>query len=388
MNASQGDRTLLVVAGEESGDLHASHLCEQILKRVSQPLQVWGSGGDRLAALGARLLASSRQLAAIGPAAALAQAGRYCRLYHSILEEAQARRPLAAVLVDFPDFNLPLARALKKRGIAPIVYFISPQLWAWRQGRVRKVRNNVDKMIVLFPFEVDFYRAHGVTAEYYGHPLASNEPPWRDRQSFAQRHRLSENDVFVAVLPGSRRREVEAILPVVLEGAGMLAPARHLHLQLVIAAAPGLRREIERLVHSAGGHLKIKIIEGSDEVLAHCDYGLIKSGTSTLEAALAGLPFCMLYRGSSVSWNLVRFLLKTELFALPNLILKERAVPELVQRQANPRAVAAMLSSFVGKDPKWEIILQKLSRVRDRLAGADPYGDAATSIVRFMEGAR
>jgi len=384
MNGPGGDLNLLVVAGEESGDLHASRLCEEIRAKVGRPVQLWGSGGDRLAALGARLLASSHELGAIGPAAAIGQLGRYYRLYRSIVAKAIAQRPSAVLLVDFPDFNLPLARALRKRGIGPIVYYISPQLWAWRQGRIKQVRRSVDKMIVLFPFEVDFYRSRGIQVEYYGHPLASKPIPERDRKSFAQRHGLDESGLMVAVLPGSRRREVEAMIPIVLEAAGLLAGPEQQILQLVIASAPNMRREIERGVSNAGTRLRIRIVEGSEEVLTHCDYGMIKSGTATLEAALAGIPFCMFYRGSSVSWHLIRFLLRTKLFALPNLILGELAVPELVQGQATPRAVAAVLASFVRKDPKWEIVVQKLGRVRGVLAGADPYGNAARSVVQLM----
>lgn len=386
MNALRDDPSLLVVAGEESGDLHASRLCEQIVAEAGYPIQLWGSGGRGLAALGARLLASSHHLGAIGPVAAIGQLGSYYRLYRLILAQAAIRRPCVVVLVDFPDFNLPLARALRRRKIGPIVCYVSPQLWAWRQGRVAQIRRSIDKMIVLFPFEVDFYRAHGITAEYYGHPLASRPAPLRDRRGFALRHQLDERDLLVAVLPGSRKREVESILPVVLRGAGLLSEAEKRNLQLVVVAAHNMRSQIEEQVRTFGPRFKLKILEGSEEAMANCDFGLIKSGTSTLEAALAGIPFCMLYRGSSVSWHLIRRLLKTRFFALPNLVLGEGAVPELVQRQATPRAVAEMLASFVRKDPKWDVVVEKLSRVKSMLAATDPYGNAAKSVVRLMEG--
>ena len=376
--------SILVVAGEASGDLHASQLCRQIVQQSRLPVQFWGSGGDRMAQLGARLLASAHQLAAIGPAAAIGQLHRYYRLYRAILKEAKGRRPDLAILVDFPDFNLPLARALKRRGIGPLVYFISPQLWAWRQGRVRQVRRTIDQMIVLFPFEADFYRDRGVQARYFGHPLAAREFPVKNRERFARRHNLNAGDVFVAVLPGSRRPEVQSILPVVLEAFELLDEADREKLRLVIAPAPGMEGEVDALVCGSAARSRIQIISDSSEVLAQCDYGLVKSGTSTLEAALAGLPFCVVYRGSPLSWVLVRHLLRTKDVALPNLVLRERVVPELIQNEATPRAVSEMLSSFVRKDKKWETVRGKLKQVRERLHGADPYRDAAGAIVALL----
>lgn len=392
MNSPRPGISILVVVGEASGDLHAFQLCKCIQEQAGQPVQVWGSGGDQLATLGARLLAASHQLAAIGPIAAVRQLHRYYGLYRSILREVAIRSPDLVILVDFPDFNLPLARALRKRTVAPIVYFISPQVWAWRRGRVRRIRRTIDKMIVLFPFEVDFYTAHGVPVDYFGHPLANRALPERNRDLFARRHNFCDSDVLVAVLPGSRRPEIESILPVVLRGAELLDEIDRQRLQLVIAPAPRMRNVIENAIDkwiSRFRHrLKIEIIQENEEVLTHCDYGLVKSGTSTLEAALAGIPFCVMYRGSSVSWNLVRYLVKTEHFALPNLILNERVVPELIQREANPRAVAEVLSSFLQKDQKWEITRQKLTQVGEKLRAQDPYGDAARSVISLLRNHR
>ncbi|MBI2821989.1 MAG: lipid-A-disaccharide synthase [Acidobacteria bacterium] len=378
--------SILVVAGEASGDLHAAQLCRQIQSRTARSVQFWGSGGSQLAALGARLLASSHDLAAIGPVAAAGLWRRYWRLYRSILREAESRRPDLAILVDFPDFNLPLARALKKRGVAPLVYFISPQLWAWREGRVGRIRRTIDKMIVLFPFEVDFYRRHGIEADYFGHPLAAQPLPEPNREQFAQRYNLDPGDVFVAVLPGSRSREVEVILPLVLAAARRMDPGEQKRLQLVISPAPGTAGEVNALLSREAGPVKVTVAPGSAQALAHCDYAVVKSGTSTLEAALAEVPFCVVYRGSRLSWNLVRFLIKAEFFALPNLVLKEAVVPELIQEQANPQAVAKVLCSFVRRDQKWETIRQRLRRVREKLVAEDPYGNAAKSVLRLIEG--
>jgi lipid-A-disaccharide synthase len=376
---------MLVVAGEASGDWHAFCLCREMQRQASKPIRVWGSGGEYLSGMGARLLASSHQLAAIGPAAALGQIRRYYRLYRSILREVERTRPRLAILVDFPDFNLPLARALRKRGVTPIVYFISPQLWAWRSGRISQIRQTVDKMIVLLPFEVDFYGSHGIKVDYFGHPLANRKFPEKDRQGFARRHHLDAGDILVSVLPGSRRREIEAILPLIFEGAAWLTAAEREKIQLVIAAAPGRRDQVESLAQlRPNREIKVRIIDGSDEVLAQCDYGLVKSGTSTLEAALAGLPFCVLYRVSPWSWLLGKLLVRTKHYALPNLILKERVVPELMQHQASPQNIAHMLSSFARRDPKWENVRRKLRQVKERLVADDPYGDAARAVLQLL----
>ena len=384
MSAGGPGYSLLVVAGEASGDFHAASLCAEIQARVPGPVQIWGAGGERLQKLGARLLGLSHQLAAIGPAAAFGQLYHYWALYRSILSEVGTRRPDAAILVDFPDFNLPLARALRRRGVKPIVYFISPQLWAWRQGRVRRIHNDVDQMIVLLPFEVDFYRRHGIQARYFGHPLASRKPVERDRSAFARIHGLDQKKIWVAVLPGSRRREVGAILPLVLEGAAHLPREEQERLVLVIGAAPGLRARIERIVSEWNSRLSICVVDGSEQVLANCDYGLVKSGTSTLEAALAGLPLCVVYRVSFWTWVTAKCLVRTEHYALPNLVLRERAVPELMQWDANPRSVAAVLSSFSRRDVQWEVVKQRLAGVREKLAAEDPYRDAAASVLQLL----
>jgi lipid-A-disaccharide synthase len=375
---------VLVVAGEASGDLHASFLCEEIRKQSRSAVYFWGSGGERLARLGARLLASSHQLAAIGPVEAIRHIGGYYRLYRSILRKAETNPPRLAILVDFPDFNLPLARALKRRGIGPIVYFISPQIWAWRTGRVTQIQRTIDKMIVLLPFEVDFYRAHQVQVDYFGHPLAARRFPEKNRDRFAREYNLNVKDVFVAVLPGSRRREIVAILPVVLAAAQRLTAAEQEKLHLVIAAAPGMQQEIEKVALHADANFKMKVVAGSEQALAHCDYGLVKSGTSTLEAALAGIPFAVIYRVSPWSWIIGKCLVRTDHYALPNLILKERAVPELMQRKANPGSIAEILSSFIRRDPEWECVGKKLRQVKSELVADNPYRDAAKAVLQLL----
>ena len=376
--------SILVVAGEASGDLHASRLCEEIRRRRHTPVGIWGAGGDRLRDLGARLLGSSEHLAAIGPSDALALLGRYWRLYRAILSEVDRSRPSAVILVDFPDFNLRLARALKRKGVGPLVYFISPQVWAWRRGRIGSIRRDVDRMIVLFPFEADFYREHGIEARYFGHPLASRAAAEKNRAAFAASLGVKEESVLVALLPGSRRSEIRTMLPLVLQAAAGMNLEDRNRLVLVIAAAPGMQSEIEGQVAASGGDLAVRIVEGSDKVLANCDYWLVKSGTSTLEAALAGLPMCVLYRASFWTWLTAKCLVQIDHYALPNLVLQERAVPELMQWDATPESVASILTSFTRREPKWESVRSKLSAVKAKLLARDPYGDAAACVVEML----
>ncbi|HEY2934460.1 MAG TPA: lipid-A-disaccharide synthase [Acidobacteriota bacterium] len=375
--------SVLVVAGEASGDLHASNLCRELMSLSRRPVELWGSGGERLEALGARLLASTHQLGAIGPAAAMSQLHRYYKLYRAIVRQAEAARPDLTILVDFPDFNLPLARAFKKRGIGPIAYFISPQLWAWRRWRVRGIARDVDKMIVLLPFEVDFYRRYGVRADYFGHPLASRKLPRKDRDAFVSELGVNSRDVLVAVLPGSRRREIGTILPAILSGARRLPADERARLHLVVACAPGMEPLAREISDHHGTGCRITFEGDSERVLVNCDYALVKSGTSTLEAGLAEIPFCIVYKTSPWTSTLVRLLVETEHYGLPNLILNERVVPELMQGKANPRKIAEVLSSFVNRDARWETVRQKLHPLKDRLFGADPYRNAALALVEL-----
>jgi lipid-A-disaccharide synthase len=326
---------------------------------------LFGAGGDLMASQGVDLLTHVRDMASIGPREALSHLPRYWSAYRRLLAECRQRRASLALLLDFPEFNLRLAKSLKKRGI-PVIYYISPQLWAWRRGRVRLVRDYVDRMLVILPFEEEFYRKRGVPAEFVGHPLLEDFAPDLDHAGFFARHGLDPKLKTIALLPGSRRREVEYILPTFIRAAQRIL--RRMPAQFVISAAPTVGAEyVSDLAAMAfeGGRAaaSFKVLPAeSRDILANSDFAFVKSGTSTLEAALVGTPFLIAYRISNASWYLGSILIRSPHMGLVNLIAGEEIVPELLQAAATPDALAATALEYL-EEPR------KAARMRSRLAG-------------------
>ena len=349
---SSGRVPLLIVAGEASGDLHAARLLAE-LRRLRPDVEPFGMGGEELAAAGAELLADSHEVAVVGIAEALKVLPRAREVFKLLLAETARRRPPVAVLVDFAEFNLRLARQLAARGVR-VVYYISPQVWAWRRGRVRTIARCVERMLVLFPFEETFYREHGVHVDHVGHPLVDEVPElpqaWDAPPPAGEPLRL-------ALLPGSRRSEIEALLPTMLGAAA--AMAAELPLAVTLIRAQTVPRElIDR--HLAAAALPVRVVESDDRfaTIAASHLALCASGTATLEVGLLRTPLIVVYRLHRWSYLLGRALVKLPYFSLVNLVLGETAAPELLQHDATPERVAA-----VG------LRLLRDAETRDRLRG-------------------
>ncbi|MFZ0427622.1 MAG: lipid-A-disaccharide synthase [Acidobacteriota bacterium] len=371
---------IMIVAGEPSGDAHAAGLVRR-LRSLLPRAQFFGSGGRALAAEGVELLLEVTQLAAIGPRAALANLGSYVSLLRRLTAEVGRRRPALAVLVDFPDFNLRLARRLWERKI-PVCYFISPQVWAWRESRVKQIRRYVDLMLVILPFEEGYFRERGVDARYVGNPTAS-----RLRETMADRTRREDSsEPIVALLPGSRKREVSLILPVQLDAAAALASRMPVRFWLI--RAPEISPELIEALLAAGRnrHGSLPAVEVRDEpadfLLPQADAAVVKSGTSTLEAMLAGVPFAMVYRLAFSSWLLLRPLVRPQIYCLANLVAGERIVPEFIQGQARGGDVADFLETVLKDRSESERIRRRLAAGAERLGRQDAYDEAARSIVQ------
>jgi len=289
--------------------------------------------------------------------------------YRRLLREVDARKPDAAILIDFPDFNLRLARQLHKRHI-PVIYYVSPQLWAWRAGRIAQIRRFVSKMLVIFPFEEKWYRERGVEAEYVGHPLAD---PGRTRavasamlESPVQRSRI------IALLPGSRRKEVETHLPIMLQALARFDPSY----RFVIPIAQSLDKKwFESLLRSRcpeEWQRKISVMDSATVALSIARAAVVASGTATLETALIGTPFVMVYRVSPLSWTLGRPLVKVDRFAMPNLIAGRDVVPELVQNKFTAEAVVTELKKILPDGPDRQRMIDGLADVRAKLHPQEP----------------
>ena len=376
-----------MVAGEASADRYGASLVRQLrLQHPADTLEVFGAGGDGMAGEGVKLLCHVRELASIGPREAVSHLSRYFKVYRGILDECRRKPPHVAILLDFPDFNLRLAKKLKRTGIR-VIYYISPQLWAWRRGRVRVVRDFVDKMLVILPFEEDFYRKYGVEVEFVGHPLLENFGPVRDRSGFLKRWGLDPLTRTVALLPGSRRKEVDHILPTLLESARLIM--NRTAAQFLVSVAPTLEREqiegitADVLTAEEMDHVRL-VTDDARDVLANADFALVKSGTSTLEAALVGTPFLIVYKLSQASWYAGRLLVRTRFKGLVNLIAQDAVVPEFLQGEAAPGTLARVALEYLEDPAKSAAMRSRLAAVRNMLSTRRASEMAAAAVSCYL----
>jgi lipid-A-disaccharide synthase len=368
---------LLVVAGEASGDLHGARLVSE-LHRLIPGLSVFGLGGDELRAAGLDPVAHSAEISVVGITEVLRILKRAREVFAALLAEVDRRRPAAAVLIDFPDFNLRLAKELKKRGV-PVVYYISPQVWAWRRGRVKTIAQVVDRMLVLFPFEVDFYRRFGVDVVHVGHPLVDEVP---QLPSAWERGEPSREPYRVALLPGSRVSEVEALLPVMLKAVRRLAEDLPVEARLIRAATVP-QEMLEEEIELSG--LPVRIIsENRFAAIADSHLALCASGTATLEVGLLGTPMVMLYRLGRWTYLVAKLLVHLPYVSLVNLVLGRKVVPELVQGAASPERIALEAEQLLLDERERDEMRAALAEVRGRLGSGGASRRAAAEIAELL----
>lgn len=341
MTAADG-RVIMLSAGEASGDLHGATMC-RALRALDPGLRLVGMGGPRMAAAGVEILVDPTAHAAMGTSEAVGRVPGLYRAYKLLVRRLRDARPTAMVLIDFPEFNLRLARQARRAGI-PVVYFIPPQLWAWRRGRIRQMARRVTRVLAAFPFEKSLYEEAGIPVEFVGHPLLDVVPSDLDRPKARERLRVGERETLVGLLPGSRRQEIERLLPPMLDGAARLSRTDGRRC-FVLGLAASVDRELVagylRRASEAGGP-PVAIVEGlTYEVMAASDALLIASGTATLEAALLGAPMVVCYRVSRVTEAVVRLLVKVRWCSLPNLIANRGVVPEVLQDELTGQRLAA-----------------------------------------------
>jgi lipid-A-disaccharide synthase len=330
--------TLAMVAGEASGDLLASLLLGGLRSRWPA-LHVAGIGGPKMVAAGFEAWWPSDKLAVHGYVEALRHYREISAIREALARRLLATPPRAFIGVDAPDFNLGLEKRLKAAGV-PTVHFVCPSIWAWRSGRARKMAESVDHVLCLFPFEPELLHAHGVAATFVGHPLADAIPLEPPRAAGRAALGLSDDDLVVALLPGSRRAEINAIAPVFLQAAALMHRRRP-GLRYVLPVAPGLRALVDPLVAEHAAGVPLQVVDGqSHAVLAACDVTLIASGTATLEAALFKRPMVIGYRMNALSWQIMSRMRLLPWVGLPNILCREFVVPELLQGDCTPAALA------------------------------------------------
>ena len=341
-----GRGPIMLSAGEASGDLHGAVLC-RALRELEPGVRLVGMGGAHMAAAGMEVIVDPTGQAAVGTSEALGRIPALYRAYRALVKRLRLERPGALVLIDFPEFNLRLARRARRAGV-PVVYFIPPQLWAWRRGRVRQMARRVSRVLAVFPFEPALYEQARVPVEFVGHPLLDVLPLDLTRDEARRRLGADPGHSLIGLLPGSRREEVERLLPPMLEAAGRLA-ADDGRRRFVLGLAPTVPREQVQahLLRAAGGPAVDLVSGRTYELMAAADALLIGSGTATLEAALLGAPMVVCYRVSRTTEIIARLLARVQWIGLPNLVSGHAVVPELIQKDVTGARLAAEASRLL-----------------------------------------
>ncbi|HEY2839971.1 MAG TPA: lipid-A-disaccharide synthase [Pirellulales bacterium] len=354
---------ILISAGEASGEMYGTQLIDALRRGYEQDsksqLDFFGVGGDRMRAAGCDTVVDAKDLAVVGITEILSHLPKIWSLYKHLIREAERRKPDLAIVIDSPAFNWRVARQMKKRGI-PTVYYVAPQFWAWRQGRVRLLRDYIDKALVIFPFEEKFYRDRGVDATFVGHPLAELPHPTIERAEYAARYNLDPARHWITLMPGSRVKEVRMNLPTILESASQLGGAY----EFLLPVAPTLDHSL--LVNLIGSQ-RITLVPESLPALWHSRAGIVASGTATVEAAMINMPFVMVYRVSPITYALGKPRVKVPRFAMVNLIAEEEVVPELVQHDFTAAKVVARLNEILPDGLPRDRMLEGLTRVKAKL---------------------
>jgi lipid-A-disaccharide synthase len=368
---------VMLSCGEASGDLYAGALVGAL--RAQEPyVEVFGLGGERFNAAGGRLVGDFRGLAVTGLVEAVRILPDSFAMYRRLVGAARTERPDVLVLIDFPDFNFRLMSAIKRLSV-PIVYYVSPQLWAWRPGRLQTMKALVDRVLPIFPFEHDLYRAAGIDVRFVGHPLVDLVAVGESRAELAERLNLDARRPIVALLPGSRPNEVQRLVPVLAAAVPRIASAV-VGTQFLVARAPNLQDSYFGPFQGSG--VPLCVVEGAtDDVLAASDVVITASGTATVQAALHGKPMAVVYRLSPMTYKLGKPLVRVSMYSMVNLVAGERIVEELIQDQCTPEAVAREAVDLLTNQNRVADMQEQLAAVRQKLGGPGASARAAEAIL-------
>ena len=370
----------MIIAGEASGDLHGASLISEIMK-LDPSVEIFGIGGDKMIAAGMNVQYHIKQMAFLGFIEVIRHLPFISKVKNVLLNTVEKRKINTIVLIDYPGFNLNIAKKLKSRG-KKIIYYISPQVWAWGQGRIKKIKSLVDEMIVVFPFEEKLYREHGVKVDYVGHPIVEHVDNYKflEKDEFFEKFSLDKSKDILLVLPGSRKHEIRKIFPDTIKAAIKLG--NDFNLQVVVACAENIDHKI---FGSVSNEHNFKLIKGyTYDLYKHSKFGIIKSGTSTLEAGMFGLPFIVAYSTSFLTYRLGKMVVKINNIAMANIILGETVVEELIQSDLNEMNIYSKCASYLIDEKKYTSVKQKLLQIKEKLGGVGASKKAAEIVFRRM----
>ena len=366
-----------MIAGEASGDLHGAALINE-LSLVDNSLKFVGIGGDKMISTGMNALYHIKDMAFLGFAEVIKHLPFILKVEKALIELVKREKIKLAVLIDYPGFNLRIAKKLKALGLK-IIYYISPQIWAWRKGRINKIRNRVDKMLVVFPFEKEMYEEGNVPVNYVGHPLIERIENFNftPRDKFYKEIGVKENQDLLLILPGSRKHEIEKHLMILSETGKILSDI--FNLQTLVACAENLD---ETFLQQFIQYSDQKVVNGNSyNLLKYSKFGIVKSGTSTLEATLFNLPFIAIYSTSKFTYELGKRLVKIDNIAMPNIIAGKEIVKEFIQDDVNAEVISNYCITLLADDEKLEVIKRNLNLVKEKLGGQGASANAAQIIL-------
>lgn len=374
-------KKVMIMSGEASGDLHGANLAREILK-MNPSIKLSGVGSKNMREAGVRMLADASEISVVGATEVLTHLGAIHRILSGLKNSLKQDRPDLLILIDFPDFNIMLGKAAKKLGI-PVLYYISPQVWAWRKGRIKTIARIVKAMMVVFPFEVELYKKAGVDVRFVGHPLADIVKSEFTQSEARSRIGLDPERRTIALLPGSRNKEIMNLLPDMLKAAALLK-TRFPDLQFVLPVASTLSEDfIAKFVQA--GAIQVKLVHSNVyDALRASTAAIVTSGTATLEAGLMSVPMVIVYRMSMLSYLIARLFIDVEHIGLVNIVAGTRLVPELVQYDATPEAMADSLSTMLSDTVYYTHLRDGLDAVRTRLGEAGASKRAASIVGELL----
>ena len=360
---------IMIVAGEASGDMHGARLVRELEKRAPDA-SFCGMGGKELAAAGVEILCDAAKIAVVGILEVVSHLKDIRKAMRTLENRLKDHSPHLLILIDYPDFNLMLAKKAKSLGI-PVLYYISPQVWAWRSGRVKKIRRLVDRMAVILPFEQQFYQERGMTAEFVGHPLMDSVRTSMTREQFLSRNNIEEGKTIIGLLPGSRKKEIASMLPVFLKAAALFCHEQEKD-EYVFLLPLARTLSIKDLENNglAETKLDVRVIDVDRyDMMAACDATMATSGTVTLELAILGVPMVVAYRIAPITYFLGRRLIKVPYVSLVNLVADRKIVPELLQDNATPENICSALTDLVLTTESRKLMRRELASVCEQLGG-------------------